>query len=920
MKTSSFILGLLLLCGTTASSQDGILDTTFGRSGVASATLISGCTMNDAIRQPDGKILMAGYAEFKFFGGAERHVAVLRFDSTGKPDPTWGNRGVVTTKVTGTSAADAAANAIALQPDGKVVVAGFYLNGTLNHFVTVRYFPDGSIDGGFGSSGIVKTTFTSSYSEMATGVAVQADGKIVVGGTSGLGGSNVNADFVMVRLTSTGAIDNTFGSSGKVTTNVGTAGDLAQDLALQPDGKIILAGYSSVGSNHDFSMVRYKTNGQRDSTFGVNGIVTTPFGTSNDRAYSCLLQPDGKILLGGSAFIGSTSDYALARYTASGTLDNTFGSGGKTTTVIGIDTDEILDMALLANGKIIAGGYTDTALVETAAIVCYNANGTVDNSFGSAGKVVKSDPSLISERVHAILALSGSRILVSNYRNNSFSSQSAGSKVYSSSGQIQTAYGENGIATAEISETDDVLGGMVLHPNKRFYAVGYSKNNSSNEDVSLTSFTYSGELNKSFGVNGRLFIPIGTAADAARGMVVQADGKLVIAGDFSNGTNSGDFFVVRIDTNGTLDNTYGTGGIAKTTVTTSYDYMTCMLIQPDGKVVVGGYSYVGAYYHLTLVRYNTNGTLDNTFGTGGIVKTTAGANITNWGFGITLQPDGKIVMCGMTSGSNTQVFVRYNTNGTPDNTFGTGGIVNISINANSMQPFGLAVQPDGKIVYVGHETNSGTDVVIGRLLANGSIDNSFGTSNGYTSVNPGNFDYARNVLVEATGKLLVSVQTDQNTKLLVLRFNATGLIDSTFGTNGIAETPSDMTGSSYAIPLVKDISTGRIFIAGSFSDAVSTMSDHAIVCFNSAATTGITKNGRPKMESILSIYPNPACDHIRVEGTGLVSVFDLQGKELLAVNLEDTSGMLGIAHLAPGMYLVQVVTAEGISTGRFIKN
>jgi uncharacterized delta-60 repeat protein len=214
----------------------------------------------------------------------------------------------VTTEV---GSSDDRAYSVAIQSDGKIVVAGFERNGISNFdFALVRYNTDGSLDTNFDSDGKV-TTAIGSGTDSAYSVAIQSDGKIVVAGYSDNGS---NDDFALVRYNTDGSLDTNFDSDGKVTTEVGSSDDYAESVAIQSDGKIVAAGYSSNGGNNDFALVRYNTDGSLDTSFDSDGKVTTAIGSASDFARSVAIQSDGKIVVAGYSDNGSNADFALVRY------------------------------------------------------------------------------------------------------------------------------------------------------------------------------------------------------------------------------------------------------------------------------------------------------------------------------------------------------------------------------------------------------------------------------------------------------------------------------------------------------------------------------------------------------------------------------------------------------------------------------
>src|SRR5947209_5776224 len=256
----------------------------------------------------------------------------------GDLDATFGTGGRVLTDFGG----GAGARALALQADGRIVVAGLSRVGVGDDFALARYNPNGSLDSSFGSGGRVLTDF--GLDDEARAVVLQADGKIVVAGGSG------GAFFALARYNADGTLDPSFGSEGRVCTNVGGR-DGARALALQSDGKIVVAGFSDV-VGFGFALARYNPDGSLDPSFGSGGRVLTG-GVALARGLA--LQSDGKIVVAGFSDAGGGQDFALARYNPDGTLDLTFGTGGKVTTDFG-GFDDAFALALPTDGKIVVAG------------------------------------------------------------------------------------------------------------------------------------------------------------------------------------------------------------------------------------------------------------------------------------------------------------------------------------------------------------------------------------------------------------------------------------------------------------------------------------------------------------------------------------------------------------------------------------
>jgi len=409
-----------------------------------------------------------------------------------------------------------------------------------------------------------------------------------------------------------GDLDTTFGTDGKVITTVGvpTTANLAYSIAIQSDGKIVVAGEARNGfNNSDFAVVRYNTDGSLDTSFGQGGKVTTAIGSADDVALSVALQPDGKIVVAGVSDNGSNFDFAIARYNMDGSLDTNFGTGGKVTTEVGYRYAIAFSVAIQSDGKIVVAGGLPSG-ESYAALVRYNADGTLDTNFGTDGKV--------------------------------------------------TQYlGPVGIGS---------FLSVALHSDGKIVVAGYSYNNV-DYDFALARYDTDGSLDTTFGTDGNVITAIDDD-EKAYSVALQSDGKIVVAGQRSNSGGNFDFALVRHNTDGSLDTNFGTGGKVTTEVGSYDDYAHSVALQPDGKIVVAGFSDNGSNFDFAIARYNMDGSLDTSFGTGGKVTTEVGS-YDDYAYSVALQPDGKIVVAGcggLDNGCNFSL-VRYA--GTPSATSST---------------------------------------------------------------------------------------------------------------------------------------------------------------------------------------------------------------------------------------------------------
>ncbi len=403
--------------------------------------------------------------------------------------------------------------------------------------ISLLYGQPGSLDPGLDGDGKL-TTSIGAGNDVARAVVVQPDGKIVV---AGFAYNGTNNDFALARFNPDGTFDNSFSTDGKLTTPIGMGEDMAYTIALQTDGKIIAAGYSFNGSTNDFALVRYDPTGTLDNSFDGDGIVITQIDTSDDLIYGMVIQTDGKIVVAGSAVNGTDQDFALARYNVDGSLDSGFDTDGKLMTDFSAYDDKIFGITLQPDGKIVVAGYTDDGTTLNWGIARYHADGSLDNSFSADGKAS------ISFGIDYNLAY----------------------------------------ALAVQQDGKIIIGGCTF--------------NGVDDDFSLARFNADGSLDMSFDGDGKVVTPLG-ADDWIFSLLLQPDGKTVVAGYTGTGPAS-DFALVRYHTNGSLDNSFDTDGIVITDFSGYGDMAYGAAIQPDLKIILAGYSSNGIEQDMALARY-----------------------------------------------------------------------------------------------------------------------------------------------------------------------------------------------------------------------------------------------------------------------------------------------------------------------------
>ena len=427
---------IVLSVTSLAQAAPGDLDPTFGGDGKVTTDFFGGNDTAKAVAiQRNGKILAAGTAFSGNTGGND--FALARYNRNGSLDRSFGENGKVTTHFPGGPNpqfnVSAEASALVIQPDGKIVAAGMAFNaGTgARTFALLRYNSHGDLDRRFGGSGMVTADF-GGVGAQANGLVLQPDRKlVVVGSTSDING---NSDFALARYHPDGRLDATFGLDGKVTTDF-TRLDEARAVHLQLDGKILVAGTSACitapCASRVFVLLRYHTNGSLDTNFGNGGQVTTSFFVLNI-ATGIAVAPDGKIVLAGWTDRGclACSSVLVARYNPDGTPDTGFGDGGIVKTDFGSISAGISRASAIVvlggalNQKIVVGGFfQDRAICGNAsgetfpcdfALARYNNDGSLDTSFGDGGKVTTDFGGAVDQAFGLAIQRNGKIVLVGN--------------------------------------------------------------------------------------------------------------------------------------------------------------------------------------------------------------------------------------------------------------------------------------------------------------------------------------------------------------------------------------------------------------------------------------------------------------------------------------------------------------------------
>ncbi len=366
---------LTVALAPAAAAAPGRLDTFFSGNGKQTA-FASGATGYAVAIDGKGRIVVAGYTI-----GGKPDIVVARFLPNGKPDTDFSGDGRVVTNLGGSDYAFD----VAIQDDGRIVVAGERDKTDKNLFAIVRFTPKGKLDPEFGGGdGKVFTDFGKRY-QGATSLVIPPSGKLVAAGFVTNGSSS---RWAIARYGPKGILDKSFGKQGKFTVDMSASNESIRDLLFVPGGQLVAVGYAEVSLTPRFALARIRPNGGLDPTFGNKGRVLTDVTDGSDIAYGAALQDDGRIVVVGAADNAGRADWGVVRYRTGGKLDTTFGGDGKVVTALTTAYEFASGVAIQANGKIVVAGRA--ARPETGnefGLIRYKPGGGLDKAFGNDGRV-----------------------------------------------------------------------------------------------------------------------------------------------------------------------------------------------------------------------------------------------------------------------------------------------------------------------------------------------------------------------------------------------------------------------------------------------------------------------------------------------------------------------------------------------------
>ena len=394
-----------------------------------------------------------------------------------------------------------------------------------------------------------------------------------------------------------GALDATFGIDGRVTTDFGR-NDTALAVAVTPLGQIVAAGYTMGPgpADVDIALARYNPDGSLDASFGTAGRVMTDLGAVEVARAVAVTRRGDTIVAGTISRAPGANDFLLLRYSADGSLDPGFGDHGVVVIDLFDTNDEGMDMAVMANGDIVVAGTIDwsgTSIQTDFGIARFTSDGSLDQSFGSAGKAIvdfggREYAAALAVRPNGAVVVAGTTM-----------SQSGGYDValarLTSDGRLDDTFGVGGRVVTDFGRTE-ILGDVALMPNGSIVVVGTLPLAVAGGDFLVARYRPNGDLDRSFGVAGRIATDFGLGQDAAFGVQTRPDGTILVAGRTSRTDwplTFDNFALAQYDTHGRLDGEFGTAGLVVTDFGQSADEARALAFLPGGGVVAAGQTWSG---------------------------------------------------------------------------------------------------------------------------------------------------------------------------------------------------------------------------------------------------------------------------------------------------------------------------------------
>ena len=893
------------------NAQTYVLDNTFGTGGNGYTKFNSGILapdkLNAAAATPDGNTVITGNT----YLDGKNYFTVAKVTPTGY-DTSFG--GLMSIGYSGislpvyqsntTGLIDGIGKDIVVQPDGKIVAVGWQLfinsNNQNNgrYIIVTRLNADGTLDTSFNGTGI--QTININGSDYANAVALQSDGKIVIGGYTE-NGNITNA--LVARLNTDGTLDTTFDNDGIVTFSSAYDNNKFNDIAVQTDGKIIVCGQNSA---NDFLIVRYNTDGTLDTSFNMTGIVYTDFNNSIDAATCLTIQPDFKIVVSGYAYSNISGDFAVARYLTNGSLDTSFSGDGKVSVGASGFTLIINSISISGNRIYLGGYYEEYTSYKEFFIYALTLNGNPDN-FNNGNPFIRHDAGSADD-IGVSFVKHGTTTSLFGYSDDKFS-------YYNLTTSNSFIY---------VNKLIETYTNLKLSKNStNIYTLNGSYNN-----YSIAAFT-------NFGQNLLYFGGAGGLPNMHGAFLNNNDAVFEDTYD-NNFLVSGNHIIYRYHSGGLLDTTLSGSGILNLPLLANQSvFIDDIVCLPNNSffVITEKSNNDNTSLHTTVYKFNSNGTPDTNYGVNGVFEDTPDGNNDFPNKGV-IDNDGKLIIVGSIEypGERKMFTMRLNQNGTLDNSYGVNGQIIYNINGLPY-PYATSIQlqNDGKLlVLINYQPTQQSEFSILRLNIDGSLDTTYnGSGIAHTIIPQSTNASASDFIILDDGKTLLSGSSVINGQsyLTLVRYNTNGTLDTTFGTNGVFQDIPDGI-SNYTSAKIRLENNDKITVVANISNNLTrTILLARYILDMNLGTIDFANTNEQSY-----IYPNPIIDETNLvytlnkETLITVELYDLQGKlvknyfknELKAIGKHDEKLTLP-NYLQAGNYILKISSSEGSNSIKLIK-
>ncbi|SFC62439.1 Ig-like domain-containing protein [Pseudoalteromonas denitrificans] len=758
------------------------IDTSFGSSGTASSNSFTSMRFdkpNDLAIDASGKLLVVGRNDAS---GNSADISIIRFNTDGTIDRSFGTQGVVNTDL----GLFEEAIAIDIDASGKIVVVGTQDNSATKEIFVARYTSSGILDTSFNSTGYRVTSFGATNT--AADAQVHSNGSIIVASSLGSGG------FRIVKFAGDGS------SHATADASFFAGADIASTLFIQSDGKVVVAG-TIVNSTKDFAVARFDVSSDPavDTSYGASGIASFDFtGAVDDIVYSGLINSSNEITLVGSTKPNPNEDMAALTIDSTGSLITAFGSSGFL--VVDIDGDAgagtnksiARDIVEDGSGNLLFAIDKGTSNIDNV-LYKTDINGVVDSTYGSSG-IVNFDNNASPNIIGSMVKDSANNIILLTTTTLTSSSEPDLLIVrFSTAGALDSSFNTKGYNIFDPTFSNDALSKVIeltVAPHTgKFIAIGSSE---INKRLIVARYNSNGLLDETFGSNGYFIKQDAVNSFTGKDIVELSDGRLAAVGGVA-----GSGFVTMLTTSGTPDNSFGSSGEYKTA---SLGLTFNAIKLNASKLVIGGTSNNSGTEDIYLTRMDLSGSLDNSFGSNGVATfdLIVGQNPAEEETveDIAVLTDGSIIIVGVkhySEGNPTGLIVKVTASGVLDTSgfvVGTGYLLldldpqNFS---NVDMLYEVKIDSNGKIIAVGSTTQGQTSIVVIQLNSNGSVDTNFDLD-GIVSHNYGSGNGAAlSLVLDTTNKIFITGYNNNGTNedVFIAKITQTGVKDTSFnGANG----------------------------------------------------------------------------------------------------------------------------------------